>query len=189
MVKNSWKRLLIGYGPCGITVERALFKALPSTDTFASDRKKWWRHLNFKLKYSSLESFITSKIRTKFRPQFTCSLLNLLALRTCWPENTCAGTRGRVMGTWGTAPGDVTWGRWVGVRRECGVESGVPSKKITNKLLLEITVAVYLVARTGLAHQLDRDWIRQRTPPMQIQSTLTLRTPRYNGHPDNTDRS
>ena len=31
------------------------------------------------------------------------------------------------------------------MRRECGVESGVPSKKITNKLLLEITVAVYLV--------------------------------------------
>ena len=42
------------------------------------------------------------------------------------------------------------------MRRECGVESGVPSKKITNKLLHEITVAVSLLARTGLAHQLDR---------------------------------
>ena len=68
VVKNSWKRLLIRYGPCGIRVERALFKALPSTDTFASDRQKWWRHLNFQLNYSSLESFITSKIRTKFPP-------------------------------------------------------------------------------------------------------------------------
>ena len=72
------------------------------------------------------------------------------------------------------------------MRRECGVESGVPSKKITNKLLHEITVAVYLLARTGLVHQLDRDWIRQRAPPMQIQSTLALRTPPYSGHPENT---
>lgn len=123
--------------------------------------QKWWRHLNFQLKYFSLESFIASKIRTKFRPQFTCSLLNLLALKMCWPENTCAGTRGRVMDTWGTAPpGDVTWGRWVGLRREWCVESGVPSKKILKKLLHKKRVAVYLLARTRLARQLDTPIIR-----------------------------
>lgn len=90
--------------------------------------------------------------------KYTCSLLNLLALRMCWPKNTWAGTRGRVGGIWGWGPGDTAWG---GVRRECGTDSGVPSETKSNneEIIFNLSRAI---------KQEKLEWPRTLTLPSAI---------------------